>query len=376
MKKILKFLIVVCIIAIIISCAVYVLPCISNEIFSFDFHRKQTSSLNSSGELVVSTEGNGALSIYFLNVGQGDCSIIVFPDDKTMIIDSGNNYKSNEIKIKEFTDKLNIKTFDYLLLTHADADHVGCFDYVFANYEVKYVFRPNVLSTYADAKNLYSGINRGFTDADGGTVSSSKAYYDFLYGLQTEPDCGSEIFNSESDFSGAYSDGENIFSYYFDFLTPTASPENIKYKNANDYSPICSLTYNGVTVLFTGDVESNAEKEFMSYYSTFPDCDVIKVAHHGAETSSSEAFLKKVKPEYAVIQCGVTKTYKHPRQLILDRLYNMGAVVYRTDKNGDISFRVECGEDYRIGQNCFVCANPDLSENRIGGDTAFNLQNN
>ena len=95
--------------------------------------------------------GNGNLNVYFLDIGQGDCSIIVFPDNKTMIIDSGNRYSAQKQKIKEFTDFLNIETLDYMLLTHADADHVGSMDYVFENYEVKHVFRPNVLSTHSKA---------------------------------------------------------------------------------------------------------------------------------------------------------------------------------------------------------------------------------
>ena len=360
MKKLFRYFVVVIVVAV----AVFVITRLPKNNNSAGTKNSQTSENN----YVVSTEGDGSLNIYFLNVGQGDCSIIVFPDNKTMIIDSGNNYSSNEKKISEFTNKLNIDTFDYLLLTHADADHVGCMDYVLENYIVKHVFRPNVLSTYKDAKNLKEGINVGFTDKEGGKTSGSLTYYQFLFALQNEEDCVDEIFNKDSDFSGAYSDGEKVFEYKFDFLTPTAYPTAVKFTNANDYSPICTLTYNGVTVLFTGDAEAAMENQFLSYYSTYPDCDVLKVGHHGSESSSSQAFLNAVKPEFAVIQCAVENSYKHPRQLILDRLRAMNTTVFRNDNNGDITFAVTCSEGYAVTADKFLCAVPDLSKNYIGGD--------
>ncbi|MBP5308650.1 MAG: MBL fold metallo-hydrolase [Clostridia bacterium] len=317
--------------------------------------------------------GNGNLNIYFLDVGQGDCMIIKFPDNKTMIIDSGNVSSSNKQKIKQFTDLLNITVFDYLLLTHADADHVGNFDYVFENYEVKKVFRPNVLSTHANAANLNEGINVGFSKAQGGTEATSKIYCDFLLGLQNEEGCEDVVFNKDSDFGGTYTEGGRDYEYTFDFLTPVAEITDIKYKNANDYSPIVSLTYNGTVILLTGDAESVMENEFLNgYKNNYPDCDLIKIGHHGAETSSKQEFLSAVKPEYAVIQCGVTTSYKHPRQLILDRLQAMQTSVYRTDTNGDIAVSVSYADDYKFSSDKIYCVKSDMTENYIGGDTVYN----
>ena len=314
--------------------------------------------------------GNGVLNIHFVDVGQGDCIIIEFPDGKTMIIDAGNDYTKVETKIADFTEAIGVESFDYMLLTHADADHVGSMDYVFENYAVKHVFRPNVLSTHASAESLNDGINVGFTNSAGGKESSSKAYYNFLFGLQNEQDCTDEVFDKDSDFYGTYVNDTVELTYKFDFLTPVLDGESAKYKNANDYSPIALLTYNGTSILFTGDAEEEMEEEFVNYYrGNYPDCDLIKIGHHGSESSSSLAFLNAVRPEYAVIQCGVNKTYKHPRQLILDRLNSLNVKFYRTDKNGDVSVSIPSEANYKLSLSNFYCVNTDVSENMIGGDS-------
>ena len=318
--------------------------------------------------------GSGNLNIYFLDVGQGDCMIIVFPDNKTMIVDSGNQLKENEEKIKEFATMLKITAFDYMLLTHADADHVANMDFVFANYQVNHVFRPNVLSTHSDADELNDGINVGFTNAQGGNVKSAKAYLNFLLALQNEPDCTNEIFNKDSDFSGSYTDENGkVHEYVFDFLTPVALPSEIKYSDANDYSPIVTITYNDTVVLLTGDAETEMENEFVAEYKgRYPDCDILKIGHHGSKTSSQQNFLNAVKPEYAIIQCGIDNEYNHPRQAVLDRLKGIGADVYRNDTNGDIAISITFEDTYEFSNKYIYCTNTDISKNLIGGDTELN----
>lgn len=315
--------------------------------------------------------GNGNLNLYFIDVGQGDCIIIVFPDNKTMIIDAGDTSSDNEQKILEFAEYLNIDTFDYMLLTHADADHVGNMDFVFETFQVNHVFRPYVLSTHKDAVNLNDGINQGKTQAQGGNVKSSKAYYEFLFALQNEPNCTHEYFNKDSDFSGSYqnSDGK-LLEYTFDFLTPTASVNDIKYSDANDYSPIVSLTYNDTVILLTGDAETDMEDEFVaSYIGNYPDCDLLKVGHHGSKTSSQQHFLNAVKPEYAIIQCGIGNSYNHPRQAVLDRLSAMNTGVYRNDTNGDIAVSITFEDSYEFSSKYIYCDITDVSKNFNGGDT-------
>ncbi len=315
--------------------------------------------------------GNGNLNIHFIDVGQGDCIIIEFPDNKTMLIDAGDRFNSVKAKIGEMTEQLEIDTFDYVLLTHADSDHVGSMGYVFDEFQVNYVFRPNVLSTHADAGALPDGINVGVTKENGGTPADSKVYLTFLSKL-AEEECEWELVNKDSDFSGIYSTDEINLEYKFDFLTPVAEKSQVKYKNsANDYSPIATLTYNGVTVLFTGDAEEKAEGEFLAAYSgKYPDCDVIKVGHHGSDSSSSQSFINVVKPEYAFIQCGIDNKYEHPLQVTLDKYLNAKTDLYRNDTNGDIAISIPSEVGFVFGKGSIYCVNSDSSGNYIGQDVA------
>ena len=286
------------------------------------------------------------VKVHFVDVGQGDAIIVELPDGKTVLIDAGEDNYSN---LKSYIDdETDIDVFDYVIATHADYDHIGNFDDLFADYQVKYVYRPYV--KYSGSKGSFS------TDFNQGAslyTQKSAAYYDFLTAINNETyvengetkNCGWEFFTHKSDFSGKISFKGQIYEYYFDFLTPTVdSYTKINYKNANDYSPIIKFSYQGVDVMFTGDAEGSnegdAEDEFVEFYKNYldvgVDVDVLKVSHHGSETSTTQAFLDLVKPEYAVISCALTNSYNHPRQAVLDRLYNANCTFYRTDLHSDV----------------------------------------
>ena len=98
--------------------------------------------------------------------------------------------------------------------------------------------------------------------------------------------------------------------------------------------------------MFTGDAEMVVEDELLKYYATFPDVNVLKVGHHGSESSTSRELLKKIKPEEAVIMCGENNKYNHPRQITLDHLIEVNAVIYRTDLQGDILLTVQPDGEY------------------------------
>lgn len=314
------------------------------------------------------------LEVAFLNVGQGDCILLCFPDGKNMLIDSGKNSttlglttgenKKNSAIIDEALQAKDIETLDYVLATHQDSDHIGNLSYVFEHYQVNTFFKPNVKATHEIANGLPADFNTGLDKSQGGLVSSTKGYAQLLVDAYNEPNCTTITFDKDSDFSHSFTFEEKTLSYTMDFLTPIKPALQVGYKDANDYSPILLLTYGNTKLLLTGDAEKEMEKEFVEHIEDL-DVDILKVGHHGSETSSSAAFLDKVNAEYAVIQCGNDKGYQHPRRQTLDRLVARNMTIYRTDNNGDIILNMYPDEF------SFTLEKEDCSRNHIGKDEDY-----
>ncbi len=314
------------------------------------------------------------LKMHFVDVGQGDSIIIELPDGKNVIIDAGE--ESEYDKLHDYIEEnTSIERFDYAIATHADSDHIGAFDKILADYEVKMIYRPHVY--YSGSKyNFSSSFNKGGNDAKKSTVN----YGDFLKAVQDETylEDGSsksaswEFFTHESDFAGKISYQNEIYEYYFDFLTPRVeSYSQINFSNANDYSPIIKFTYEDVDVLLTGDAEGGNEGDgediFVEQYKALSgyelDVDVLKVGHHGSRTSTTQALLDLVRPEYAVIQCGFGNSYKHPHQESLDRLFELGCVLYRNDLHGNVVLVINSEGEFNFNVNI-----PNPNNVFVGGD--------
>ena len=290
----------------------------------------------------ATTANSDILQIHFIDVGQGDCIFIEFPDGKNMLIDAGDNGK--EDIVIDYLNDLKVEEITLVLATHADADHIGGMQEVFEAFDVSYCLRPFV---YYNGEDL-DEFEESFNMPSGSTKKkncSTKTYKNFLSALLDEK-CGWEYFNKDSDFSQVFTYNGVESSYSIDFLTPTADIPEIGYSDANDYSPIFTLTYSDFCIMFTGDAEMVVEDELLKYYSTFPDVNVLKVGHHGSESSTSRELLKKIKPEEAVIMCGENNKYNHPRQITLDHLIEATAVIYRTDLQGDILLTVQSNGEY------------------------------
>lgn len=269
------------------------------------------------------------VKVHFIDIGQGDCIFIQLSDGKTVMIDSGDNSSSNEKVLHNYlTEKLNIGSIDYVIGTHQDSDHIGNFDYIYKNYSVGYTFLPYVHSNHSSLTSAPATLN---PPTNGGKASTSKTYADFLLGVLNEGTPYS-FFNYNSDF------GNSEEGYFFDFLTPTKEVASIKYTDSNDYSPIIKFSYSDFDILFTGDAEKTAIEEYLAEYEQSNiDIDLLKVGHHGSYTSTTKELLDKVNPEYAVIQVGLNNKYKHPRQEVLDLLFENDATkIFRNDLHGDI----------------------------------------
>lgn len=302
--------------------------------------------------------GDGELLVHMLDVGQGDCIYIQLPDGKDMVIDCANYNDDGEYEKKTFDylDKyIEDDTVEYLMLTHCDSDHVYFMDELLERYQVEKLFMPNVLAvpgtTSKDKKALQDQIDAldtsRFTDKDTvGTIT----YAEFFITALTEPDC-EIVLNVDPDANtNSIIIEETTYrlvfycptqEYYDDYGLNTAERKNA-------ISPIGILEYNNRKIMLTGDSNEINEPLVMARTGKI-DCDVLKVGHHGSETSTSNAFLEEYTFEYAIISCNsYGNKFNHPRQATLDRLKSHNIEVYRTDNNGNIVVSVDKDGNLKI----------------------------
>ncbi|MBP5373080.1 MAG: MBL fold metallo-hydrolase, partial [Clostridia bacterium] len=229
--------------------------------------------------------------VHFVDVDKGDGIIIQLPNGQNMLVDAGDNKTASINKLTNYIDSLGITTFDYLIATHSDADHIGGMPTIFERYQINYVYRPYMYSSHAQAANFPEGFNQGSTRSS--YSCSTQIYYRFLQCIIDEGS-GWSFFNKDSDISFEFKDENEVnYTCTFDFLTPTADISDISYKsNMNNYSPIIKVSYCDYDILLTGDAEKEAEEELLEYYSdlNYLDVDLLKVGHHGSDTSSTTAF--------------------------------------------------------------------------------------
>ena len=244
---------------------------------------------------------NNQLAVHFVDVGQGDGIAVNLPNGKTLLIDSappsGSSAFKNYIKDKVISSRTN-NDIDYLLLTHADEDHIGGALTILKNFDVGLVFLPTIESNTIVYNNMMNYIK------------ANNIAYTYDYSKLEQEDVV-DVYTLDEEF-----------------------------KNTNDACPLVKIEYNGSSFLFTGDIPSKFEQMFVDCYGNELDVDILKVAHHGSKNSSCDEFLDMVSPEYAVISCGVNNKYKHPDQEALDRIDNAEATILRTDKMGNIMFVV------------------------------------
>lgn len=313
----------------------------------------------------VLAPGDGELQVHFMDVGQGDSILILFPDGKDMLIDCANYNNASAYRTETLAYMDNYVTdgqLDYLMLTHCDGDHVYFMDEVLEKYDVDTVFMPNVLAEPSGTQSsdrLQAEIDAldqnkvgMFTDED--TVDSN-AYAEFFIAALSEPEC-EIVLNVDPDEdtnSIVITDGTKLSddtydgaTYMLTFYCPTeeyyATTDLSSAEERNAISPIGILEYNDVRIVLTGDSNEINEPTFVDRIGGSLDCDVLKVGHHGSETSSTEEFLDAINCEYAVISCNADgNTFSHPRQVTLDRLIADDMTIYRTDNNGNIVLSVD-----------------------------------
>ena len=253
-------------------------------------------SIQTGNDCISTMPQDNNLRVYCLDVGQGD-SILITNNNKTMLIDASTNEMGS--RVVKYLNDLGIKKIDYLVGTHPHEDHIGGLDNVIKNFDIGTIYMPNVVATTKTFEEVIDAIS-----AKKLKVTSPKTGDKFTVG------------NAECEVMSIRNDKDDY----------------------NNCSIVIKMDFNNVSYLFTGDAEESVESS-----RKWPHIDVLKVGHHGSNTSSSKKFLEQIKPEVALISVGQGNTYGHPTQATLKRLSNIGAKIYRTDENGTILL-IEKGE--------------------------------
>ncbi|MGY3778908.1 ComEC/Rec2 family competence protein [Isobaculum melis] len=251
----------------------------------------------------------GEATFQFLNVGQGDATLIKGSDGTTILIDTG-RYDDREKRIIGYLNEA-IGTggkIDLLIFTHGDSDHIGHGDLVLDYFDVKEVWMNGFDSTTKIYERLLDRI------------SASKAVY-------KEPKRGETATFGE---------------FQLEVLNPTEIPKS----NTNDDSISVMLHFGTFSALFTGDASTRVEKELLTTQLPL-QATLFQVGHHGSKDSNSLTFLQRVAPKIAVYSAGVNNTYGHPHIEAMNRIKEVGVTeLYGTDQNGSITLTVKNDGSY------------------------------
>lgn len=251
------------------------------------------------------------IKIYFVDVGQGDSTLIQTIEGKNILIDGGGSefgsFDVGESILLPYLLDRRITTIDYLMISHFDSDHIGGVFAILENLKVKNIIISKQGETSENLKKFYE-------------ITNNK-------GIRT-------IIVKKGDIV-------EIDKYsHFEILFPE---DNLIEDNIlNNNSIVARFNSLDFSILFTGDIEEIAEKRLCELYSGTDKLEafVLKVAHHGSKTSSTEEFLELVKPKIALIGVGKNNNFGHPNIDVIERLENMGSKIYRTDNCGEIIIRI------------------------------------
>ena len=277
---------------IVLICILGIFPLSSNEKeVSNDGGLEDTVKIEDSYSSYI-IEG-AKIKVHYIDVGEGDSIFIELPNDMTMLIDAGESNVSSYIA--EYIRDLGYLKIDYLIGTHPHADHIGGMSYIINNFVIGKIYMPKAISTSKTYENLLNTIVDNNLK-----VTTAKVGVSIL----------------------------NIDNLRVDIIAPNSD----NYSDLNNYSAVIKIVYKNKSFLFMGDAERVSEDEIKTDVSV----DVIKVGHHGSDTSSSASFVKKVNAKYAIISVGADNEYNHPSEDVVSRFQSSGAKVYRTDLNGNI----------------------------------------
>lgn len=296
-----------------------------------------------SGEYKGSAEMTENLFIKFLNVGSADCAYLKLPNGETALIDTGDVYTSSKLvsflKEQDLKSKNGKLLIDYVIITHPHSDHIGGLTAVLDNFKVKKIYMLKL----QEIEDWYCGID--LTKEDSDIMNLLKLDYDvYKDAIDYINKNELEITNS---VQGEFIDENSILQFIQCDKNFELQP--IKGEFLTDYwnnkSTIIYLNYGMLQVLFTGDIQFQAENDFVSNkLLNGLEVDILKVPHHGYNTSSSIDFLKYVKPEIGVISTSAeclnidaSKDESVHEASAYNNLLSTSVSIYETSENDEIS---------------------------------------
>ncbi len=241
----------------------------------------------------TTTYVNGELEIHYIDIGQGDATLIKY-GSHAMLIDAGENDMGTQVQ--NYLISQNVSSLDYIIGTHPHSDHIGGMDVIIYKFDCDVVMMPDV-------------------------ANDTKTYRDVISAMKSK-----NYTNTVPVVGDTYQFGDAQFT----ILAPSKT-----YDDYNNNSIAIILQYGDRKFLFTGDAEEEAEADIVNTGINI-DCDVYQVGHHGSKTSSSTKLLNAASPAYAVISCAEGNSYGHPHAKTLNEFRYRGIKVFRTDEQGTI----------------------------------------
>ena len=257
------------------------------------------------GDAAVDVESEG-LAAHFIDVGQGDCSLIT-ADGGVVLIDSGT--PDSREKVVGYLRDRGVSNIDCVVATHPHSDHIGGMKTVFRNFNVRHVMIPAIAEDNLPNSSLFDSFVNAINDEEGCTAE---------YAVPGET----------KTFGG---------------ITFTVLGPINQYEAYNDMSIVLRVEYDGKSILYMGDAELEEVADILDSGRDVR-ADVIKCGHHGSSDSTTAELLDKVKPDIAIISCAADNPYGHPHRETVDELDKRNVRSFRTDRDGDIIITIKDGK--------------------------------